>query len=633
MDRKSIIGIVLMVAIFIGFQYFTMPSAEERARMQHEQDSIAELAIQKQAQHADSVLARQQRDASATTTGSVNSALPNDSLAKDSLNRDSLAHAHRLDRFGIFAPAASGSNEVVTISNPHLQVAINTYGARPNVIRLKDYKTYHGHKPLLLAVPDSGTYEYNFFMGSRKLSTKDMNFTAEKLGTTGVRLKAATSDPAKYIQITYQLDSADWFMGVTAELVGLPEVDPRNVMFHWNLTGFHNEKHRPTELQHSTVYYKYLTDDRNFLSGTKDDSKKLEAKTNWVAFKQDFFTVAMVKKDGFASNGSEISITDLPDDTLYTKRYDAKLFFGQEPSGHATLAMRMYLGPNQYNTLRRTDIPEFNRIIDLGWGIFGWMNRFLVIPIFNLLSKLNLSYGIIILVLTVVIKLILLPIAYKNQKSSIRMRALKPEVAAITEKYGKEDALKKQQATMDLYRKAGVSPVAGCVPMLLQMPVLYAMFRFFPSSIELRQQSFLWADDLSSYDSIAQLPFNIPFYGSHVSLFTLLMAASTILYTLVNSKQMPQQAGMPNMKVMMYIFPVMMLFFMNSLPAGLSYYYLLANVISILQMTVITKWFLNEDKLRAELLANMKKPRKKSKWQLRMEEIQRQQQQASKKRR
>jgi YidC/Oxa1 family membrane protein insertase len=429
------------------------------------------------------------------------------------------------------------------------------------------------------------------------------------------------------------LDSADWFMGVTAELVGLPEVDPRNVMFHWNLTGFHNEKHRPTELQHSTVYYKYLTDDRNFLSGTKDDSKKLEAKTNWVAFKQDFFTVAMVKKDGFASNGSEISITDLPDDTLYTKRYDAKLFFGQEPSGHATLAMRMYLGPNQYNTLRRTDIPEFNRIIDLGWGIFGWMNRFLVIPIFNLLSKLNLSYGIIILVLTVVIKLILLPIAYKNQKSSIRMRALKPEVAAISEKYGKEDALKKQQATMDLYRKAGVSPVAGCVPMLLQMPVLYAMFRFFPSSIELRQQSFLWADDLSSYDSIAQLPFNIPFYGSHVSLFTLLMAASTILYTLVNSKQMPQQAGMPNMKVMMYIFPVMMLFFMNSLPAGLSYYYLLANVISILQMTVITKWFLNEDKLRAELLANMKKPRKKSKWQLRMEEIQRQQQQASKKRR
>lgn len=631
MDRKAIIGIILMVAIFIGFQYFTMPNAAERARMQHEQDSIAELAIQQQAQHADSVLARQQRSANGPVA--ANPAPASDSTGTGSVNKDSLAQARLMDRYGIFAPAAKGNNEVVTISNEHLQVAINTYGARPNVIRLKDYKTYHGHKPLLLAVPDSGAYEYNFFMGSRKLSTKDMNFSAEKLGTTGVRLKAATTDPAKFIQITYQLDSADWFMSVTAELVGLPEVDPRNVMFHWNLTGFHNEKHRPTELQHCTVYYKYLNDDRNFLSETKDDSKKLEAKTNWVAFKQDFFTVAMVKNDGFASNGSEIAITTLPDDTLFTKRYDAKLFFGQEPSDHATLAMRMYLGPNQYNTLRRTGIPEFSRIIDLGWGIFGWMNRFLVIPIFNFLSQFNLSYGIIILVLTIAIKLLLLPIAYKNQKSSIRMRALKPEVAAINEKYGKDDALKKQQATMELYRKAGVSPVAGCVPMLLQMPVLYAMFRFFPSSIELRQQPFLWADDLSSYDSILQLPFTIPYYGSHVSLFTLLMAASTILYTLVNSKQMPQQAGMPNMKVMMYIFPIMMLFFMNSLPSGLSYYYLLANVISILQMTVITKWFLNEDKLRAELLANMKKPRKKSKWQLRMEEIQKQQQVAAKKRR
>lgn len=624
MDRNSIIGIVLIIAIVFGYQYITAPSAEERARAQHEQDSIAALAIQQQARHADSTLARQQR---------TQEAAAGTATATDSLHGDSLKNARLRDRLGIFAPAAAGTNEVITIENQHLQVAINTFGARPNIIRLKDYKTYHGHKPLLLAVPDSGTYEYNFFLGNLKLSTKEMNFSAEKLGTTGVRLKAPTTDPAKFIRITYQLDSADWFMNVTAELVGLPEVDPRNVMFHWNLTGFHNEKHRPTEDSKCTVYYKYLNEDRNYLSETKDDAKKLEANTNWVAFKQDFFTVAMVKQDGFASNGSEIAIRTLPDDTLYTKEFDAKLFFAQPPADHASLDMRLYLGPNQYNTLRRTEIPQFSRIIDLGWGIFGWMNRFLVIPIFNFLSQFNLSYGIIILVLTIAIKLLLLPIAFKNQKSSIRMRALKPEVEEIGKKYGSDDALKKQQATMDLYRKAGVSPVAGCVPMLLQMPVLYAMFRFFPSSIELRQQPFLWADDLSSYDSIMQLPFNIPAYGSHISLFTLLMAASTIIYTLVNSKQMPQQQGMPNMKVMMYLFPVMMLFFMNSLPAGLSYYYLLANVISILQMTVITKWFLDEGKLRAELLANMKKPRKKSKWQLRMEEIQKQQQQAAKRRR
>ncbi|MGB3867968.1 MAG: membrane protein insertase YidC [Flavobacteriales bacterium] len=631
MDRNSIIGILLIIAILFGYQYLTMPSAEESARMQQEQDSIAEVAIRKQAQHADSALSQQQHSTQGTT--SVPAVANDTTTVADSLNADSTLAARQFDRLGIFGPSANGSNEVITIANEHLQIAINTFGARPNVIRLKEYKTYHGRKPLLLAVPDSGTYEYNFFLGNRKLSTKDMNFTAEKLGGMGVRLRAATTDPGKYLQITYQLDSGSWFMNTTAELVGLPEIDPRNVMFHWNLIGYHNEKHRPTEEQHSTVYYKYLNSDRDYLSESKDDVKKLEAKTNWVAFKQDFFTVAMVKKDGFTSNGSEISITTLPDDTLYSKRYEAKLFFGQEPSAHAVLDMQMYLGPNQYNILRHTDIPEFSRIIDLGWGIFGWMNRFLVIPIFNRLSQFNLSYGIIILVLTIVIKLLLLPIAYRNQKSSIRMRALKPEITAIGEKYGSDEALKKQQATMDLYRKAGVSPVAGCVPMLLQMPVLYAMFRFFPSSIELRQEPFLWADDLSSYDSILQLPFHIPAYGSHVSLFTLLMAASTIVYTLVNSKQMPQQQGMPNMKVMMYMFPVMMLFFMNSLPAGLSYYYFLANLISILQMTVITKWFLDEGKLREQLLANMKKPRKKSKWQMRMEEIQKQQQASSKRRR
>jgi YidC/Oxa1 family membrane protein insertase len=628
MDRNSIIGIILIIAILFGYQYFTMPSAEERAVAQHQQDSIANLAIQEQARHADSALAKQHKQ----VLDSAALAVPADTVTNQAA-KDSVVASHLASRYGIFSPAAAGENQVITIANKNIQVAINTFGARPNVIRLKDYKTYHGRKPLLLAAPDSGAYEFNFFMGNLKLSTKDFNFTAQKIDSTGVRLIAPTTDPAKYLAITYKLDSASWFMDVSAELVGLPEIDPRNVMFHWNLTGYHNEKHLPTEDGKCTVYYKYLNDDRNYLSETKDDDKTLEAKTNWVAFKQDFFTVALVKADGFASNGSSISITTLPDDTLYTKRYDAKLFFGTEPGENATMAMRMYLGPNQYNTLRQTEIPEFSRIIDLGWGIFGWMNRFLVIPIFNFLSQFNLSYGIIILVLTVVIKMLLLPIAYRNQKSSIRMRALKPEITDITAKYGPDDAMKKQQATMDLYRKAGVSPVAGCVPMLLQMPVLYAMFRFFPSSIELRQQSFLWADDLSSYDSIAQLPFTIPAYGSHVSLFTLLMAASTIIYTLVNSKQMPQQQGMPNMKVMMYLFPVMMLFFMNSLPAGLSYYYFLANIISILQMTVITKWFLDEDKLRAQLLDNMKKPRKKSKWQLRMEEIQKQQQQQSKKRR
>lgn len=259
------------------------------------------------------------------------------------------------------------------------------------------------------------------------------------------------------------------------------------------------------------------------------------------------------------------------------------------------------------------------------------MNQWLAIPIFNFLDGWGWSYGIIILVLTLVIELLLAPLTYKNLKSSAKMKALKPEQEAITEKYKDGDQLKKQQAVMDLYRKAGVNPASGCVPMPIQLPILYAMFRFFPASIELRQEKFLWADDLSSYDSILDLPFEIPFYGDHVSLFTLLMAASTIVYQPINQNQMPTQQGMPSMKVMMWMFPIMMLFFLNNFSSGLSYYYLLANIISILQMTVFKKWFIDEDKIRLQLLANMKKPKKKSRWQARLEEMQKQQQQQARK--
>jgi len=261
-------------------------------------------------------------------------------------------------------------------------------------------------------------------------------------------------------------------------------------------------------------------------------------------------------------------------------------------------------------------------IIDLGWGIFGWMNKWLVIPIFNLLEGSIASYGIIILILTIVIKLMLFPLTYKNYLSSAKMRVLKPEIEEINKKFEKEsDPMKKQQAVMGLYRKSGVNPMAGCLPMLVQMPILYAMFRFFPASIELRQEPFLWADDLSSYDSILQLPFSIPFYGDHVSLFTLLMAVSTIFYTRMNSNQMPSsQPGMPDMRTIMYFFPIMMLFFFNSFASGLSYYYLLANLFTIVQMFVIKNFIIDEDKIHRQIKAKQKQPVKKSAFQQRMEE-------------
>jgi YidC/Oxa1 family membrane protein insertase len=637
MDRNTIIGFVLIAAILIGYQFLTAPSQEEIARIQHQQDSLAlvEQQVQEARLKTDSAKAPA-ANAVADPLSGLQAALKADTLLTDSVRTaklDSARKATQDQRFGIFSAASNGVHELVTIENDKLQISISTQGARPVMMRLKEYTRYD-KKPLLLADPDSGLFEFKFFLGNLDVSTKDLHFTAEKLGTTGVRFKAPTGDPGKYFALTYKLDSADWMVKLSAEIVGLEkEVDPRNVMFRWDVVGLNNEKHLPTEQGKSTVFYKYLNDDPNSLSTTSSEDMKLEGRTNWVAFKEDFFTLAMIRPEGFRSNGSEIGVIQLPEDARHNKHYSVKLFFDQPPAEHATLDMTLYMGPNHYNTLRRTDIPGFDRIIDLGWGIFGWINRFVVIPVFNFLGKFNLSYGIIILVLTILIKVLLLPIAYKNQKSSARMRALKPETEAINKKFpDPEDMVKRNQANMELYRKAGVSPLSGCVPVLLQMPILFAMFRFFPASIELRQQGFLWAEDLSSYDSIATLPFAVPAYGSHVSLFTILMAVSTVIYSVITTKQMPQQQGMPSMKLMMYLFPVMMLFFMNSLPAGLSYYYLLANLISILQMTVLSHFFIDEKALRLELEKNMATPRKKSKWAQRMEEIQKQSQQAARKR-
>ncbi|MCB9170043.1 MAG: membrane protein insertase YidC [Flavobacteriales bacterium] len=623
MDRNSIIGLLLIGAILIGYTIWTAPSKEELAHQQQVRDSLAQVQGEQKEAEARQELARPPLD-----TGAVALTVSTDTLLQDSARDDSLHRVRLSSRYGIFHPSGNGEDQVITIANDALEIGLHTKGARPGEIRLKNYRTYGGD-PLLLQDPDSVTYTYRFFLGNLDLSTRDLYFQAERLGPGAVRLKATTSDAGKYIAITYRLDSAGFFLHSDLEVVGMgQELDPKNLFFQWDLLGQAHEKYLPTERQKCGVYYKYFNDDRQYLSETKDDEEDLTGRTNWVAFKQDFFSVAMVSDEGFAGSGSKLSILVHPEDSTHTKRYSAKLFFEKDAGDLVRIPMRLYLGPNHYGTLRRTGIDQFAKIIDLGWGIFGWMNRWLVIPIFNWLDGWGWNYGIIILVLTLVIKLLLMPLTYRNFKSSARMRALKPEMDAINAKHMGGDNLKKQQAVMDLYRKAGVNPASGCVPMVIQLPILYAMFRFFPASIELRQKSFLWADDLSSYDSILHLPFKIPFYGDHVSLFTLLMSASTIIYTQINQQQMPQQQGMPSMKVMMWMFPIMMLFFLNNYSAGLSYYYLLANVISILQMTVIKRWLVDEDKLRAELLANMKKPKRKSRWQQRLDDLQKQQQQA-----
>jgi YidC/Oxa1 family membrane protein insertase len=619
MDRNSIIGFILIAAILGGYTWYSMPTAEEQARMQRTQDSLATVAIERQGQEAEQALKTQpEKPADKLVAAPV--------LAEgDTVATDSLLMAARDQRFGIFHPSATGTNKEVVIENDHLQVALSSHGAKPSVIRLKEYLT-HVKTPLYLADPDSGNYEFKFIIGNQDISTNDLYFTAEKLGEDGVRFTAPTTSAGKSLRITCTLDTASYFLNTSMEFVGMKEVvDPSYFQFNWEIAGLSNEKHQPSESQKCGIYFKYFADDRDYIGETEAEEEKLVGRTNWVAFKQDFFTVAMVSDEGFSSNGSRIAVRPIEAPT-HTKHYEATLLFEKDKTAEPSVSMRYYIGPNHFGTLRRTEIADFQKIMDLGWGIFGWMNQWLVIPIFNWLDGWGWNYGIIILVLTLVIKLLLMPLTYKNLVASARMRVLKPEMDAISEKHKDGDAMKKQQATMDLYRKAGVNPASGCVPMLIQLPVLYAMFRFFPASIELRQEKFLWADDLSSYDSILDLPFTIPAYGDHVSLFTLLMAASTIIYSIINQKQMPSQQNMPGMKMMIYLFPIMMLFFLNNFSAGLSYYYLLANVISILQMTVLKSWFVDEQKIRAKLELNMRTPKKKSKWQQRLEDMQKQQQ-------
>ena len=358
--------------------------------------------------------------------------------------------------------------------------------------------------------------------------------------------------------------------------------------------------------------------------------EELQSGLKWISFKQKFFSYALISKDSFDGAFVEMHTKSRPSNSRYQKSMSANIEIPYDGLNEDnTIAMSYYFGPNDFKELKQYDI-NLEKQIPLGGKLVAWINRLIVIPVFDWLGQYGWNYGIVILILTLIIKICLMPIAFKSYMSSAKMRVLKPEIDEINERYPKpDDAMKKQQAIMDLYKKAGASPMSGCLPMLLQFPVLVAIFRFFPSSIELRQQSFLWADDLSTYDSILDLPFNIPFYGDHVSLFTLLMTAATLLYTYINNKQMQQAQGsqaMPGMKLMMYLMPIMFLGIFNSYSAGLSYYYLLVNLFTFLQMYLF-KIFINEDRLRRKIEQAKKKPVKKSNFQKRLEEMQKQQQQ------
>ncbi len=630
MDRNTIIGLVLIFALFVGFTLLNQPSKEEIERRQRVQDSLVQVRWQQDSvRQAD--FAKKQLQ------------IQNTESADASTTRDKQA---LMEKVGVFSNSVNGEKKYFILENKYLKVKLSAKGGKIVNVRLKDYETFDS-LPLNLFNNENTRFGYTFFSNNRIINTNDLYFqpyypTHKWQGKDSIfisendsvsfamrlyaDLDSSSFNPNKYIEYVYTLYGEKYMTGYTLNIVGMNDVvDPGTSFFDlaWEADLRRQEKNVQNERNESTVFYKYDKDEVDYLKETKDGQEKLVTPVKWISFKTQFFLATIIGNEAF-SNAEIKTFTDLANtDRHYNKSVSALIAVPVDNLANESIPMRMYFGPNKYSTLKKFHL-DLERQIYLGWSFFlmAWINIYAVIPVFDWLGGYGWNYGIVILILTILLKIVLFPIAYKTYTSSAKMRVLKPEVDELSKKFPKpEDAMKKQQAIMGLYKKAGVNPMAGCVPMLLQFPILIAMFRFFPSSIELRQQSFLWAHDLSSYDSVLNLPFNIPFYGDHVSLFTLLMTISTIFYTKISNDMMGSTSTqMPGMKTMMYIMPVMFLGIFNNYASGLSYYYLLANLLTFAQMWLIRRT-INEDKIHAQIQENKKKPVKKSGWQQRLEEM------------
>jgi YidC/Oxa1 family membrane protein insertase len=650
MDRNTITGLVLIFAILIGYSLWMTPSEEERLANQHRLDSIANvnrindslrnialLEKNKQDSIRNSVTAQDIEETPTSSNNNTNTA------NQPVVNRD---------RFGAFANSSVVKNDnLYEIENDLMKIKISPYGGKIVSVLLKEFQTFDT-LPLELFDEKATNFGLTFFANNRKIQTNNLYFQAsdvQGLKVSGsqeksfsVKLYTDASDSSynenSYIEYRYTLTGNDYMLDFDISFVGMEDyLDPGTsyLDLDWSTQLLKLEKHID-RFNGPTIYYKFDGDDVDYLSQSKDDEENLSTHLKWISFKHRFFSSLLVSKDYFLSaniksfnafkdveNNAEIA-ENAPGGS-YLRSMQANIGLPFTMSKETNIPMAFYFGPNKFNLLKKYDL-DLEKEVPLGWGFLSWINRWAVLPVFNFLEGFGWNYGIIILVLTILLKLVLFPIAYKSYKSSAKMRVLKPEIDELGKKFPKkEDAMKKQQATMSLYKSAGVNPMAGCVPMLLQFPILIAMFRFFPAAFELRQQSFLWATDLSSYDSIyswsAHIPLLSSFYGNHISLFTLLMTVSTLIYTKMNQDMMgSSQQQMPGMKTMMYLMPLMFLGMFNNYASGLSYYYFLANVITFTQMFLIRKT-IDEDKIRAQIELNKKKPKKKaSGWQKRLEE-------------
>ena len=611
-DKNTVIGLSLMLLIAVGFSWYSAKTKAEAAANAPQQT--------------------EQTAQQSSTPSPENTAV----VATTDTAAQAQVAVLNTARYGSLDAAAMPAEETYTVlSNNKIKVKISSKGGLLHSAELleADYKKYNSNQQVQLWDTAQSKMDIAWKNGSGAvLLSSELNFVAStsnanaKDGAATVVLTAIGSNNAQ-LQWTYSLEPNSYNVKCSFEAKGLEnEMFGSPLVFRWLLNGLAQEKGIQAERSKSSIFYREMEEDRNYLSEGSGDQKRPEKELNWVAMKQDYFTAAIISAEGFDKN-ADLSVM-VPADSQHTKSYYAELPLKTKASSNAKAEFQFYLGPNEYKALEASGAEEFTNIIDYGWWIIGYVNKYVVRPLFWFLSDYILSFGLIILIVTIIIKMVLFPITWKNFLSGAKMRVLKPEIDEINKKFEGKDPMEKQQATMALYRQTGVNPFAGCIPVLLQMPILYAMFRFFPAEIVLRGKSFLWAEDLAAYDSILNLPFNIPFYGAHVSGFTLLMAASTFVYSKMSMGSQPtmSQPGMPNMKVMMNIFSFMMIFFFNSMPSGLSLYYFTANIISIGQMWAIKKYFVNEDSIREKIEANKKKPKKKGGFAARIEEMQKAQQ-------
>ena len=621
MDKNTWVGFLLIAAIIVGFTMLNRPSKEQLAERQRVQDSIklARMA-ELEAQRISDSLQYVAGNAAQTETIS-----------------EEQQQAHMQAAYGTFAQAAQGEEQWVTLENEHLRLTLSTLGGRIQRAELPEYHASGDSvNPLCLFRADESTFGFTLITANNRiLQTSNLYFTpVETAQKNKAILRLKTASPDAWLDFVYEL-SDSYMVHLSLEPHNMQSELAQNINsleLQWRQLIPQQEQGRKFEERYARLQYMLVGGDMEELSESKDDSEKESARVKWIGYKDQFFSTVLIADDAFSS--SQFSSTLQSRHSGYIKQYTTHTSVPFDLTGKTYTGFRFYLGPNHYHTLKaydedlaRDERLHLNKLVPLGWKIVSWINTALVIPMFDLFTSWGLHIGIVILLMTLVIKLIILPFVFVSYKSSAKMRVLRPQIDAINEKYPAEKMQERQAATMQLYQQAGVSPMSGCLPMLFQFPVLMAMFWFLPTAIELRGKSLLWADDLSTYDAVFQWGFNLPLIGDHLSLFCLLMTVCNIAYTYITMQSQATDPNMKFMKYMMYAMPLMFLFIFNDYAAGLSYYYLVSLFITILQ-TMIFRWSLDDEKMLREMEENKKKKagKPKSGFMQRLEQMQREQQ-------